>query len=118
LLLVVLELDLHALDIRAAALPASEHRTIEALMQHVAHLTEAVFMRNTTAYPATTAAQFLRSTRGATLDDITTAEDCIAQVARIFSTTGQPYRLRCPDGHEVRSGDSLRLVLQQLAQSS
>jgi hypothetical protein len=37
------------LDGQAAALSAREHRTIEAVIRHVAHLTEAVFLRNNTA---------------------------------------------------------------------
>jgi hypothetical protein len=111
LLLVALVLDVHV-----AELPASEHCTIEALIQHVEHLTDAVFIRNNKAYTATTAAQFLRSKWGATLDEITTVQDFIAKVASVSSTTGQPYRIRFPDGHEVLSGDYLRTVLPQCAQ--
>ena len=113
MLLVVIALAGHA-----AELPASEQRKIEALIQHVESLTEAVFMRNNQAYPAKTAAQFLRGKWRATLDDITTAQEFIAKVASVSSTTGQPYRIRFPDGHEVLSGDYLRTVLQQLEQSS
>ncbi len=101
-----------------AELPASEQRKIEALIQHVASLTEAVFMRNNQAYPAKTAAQFLRGKWRATLEDITTAQEFIAKVASVSSTTGQPYRIRFPNGHEMRSGDYLRTVLQQLEQPS
>ena len=112
-LLVVMALAGHA-----AELPANEQRKIEALIQHVEALTEAVFIRNNQAYPAQTAAQFLRGKWRATLDDITTAQDFIAKVASVSSTTGQPYRIRFPDGHEVLSGDYLRTVLQQLEQPS
>ena len=107
-----------ALAGHAAELPASEQRKIEALIQHVESLTEAVFMRNNQAYPAKTAAQFLQGKWRATLDDITTAQEFIAKVASVSSTTGQPYRIRFPDGHEMRSGDYLRTVLQQLEQPS
>jgi hypothetical protein len=113
LLLVVIALAGHA-----AELPASEQRKIEALIQHVETLSEAVFIRNNQAYPAKTAAQFLRGKWRATLDDITTAQDFIAKVASVSSTTGQPYRIRFPDGHEVLSGDYLRTVLPQLEQPS
>ena len=98
----------------AAELPASEQRKIEALIQHIETLTAAVFIRNNKAYTATIAAHFLRSKWHATLDDITTAQEFIAKVASVSSTTGQPYRIRFPDGHEVLSGDYLRTVLQQL----
>jgi Family of unknown function (DUF5329) len=107
-----------ALAGHAAELPASEQRKIEALMQHVESLTEAVFMRNNQVYPAKTAAQFLRGKWRATLDDITTAQEFIAKIASVSSTTGQPYRIRFPDGHEVLRGDSLRTVLHQLEQPS
>jgi hypothetical protein len=107
-----------ALAGHAAELPASEQRKIEALIQHVETLTEAVFIRNNQAYPAKTAAQFLRGKWRATLDDITTAQEFIAKIASVSSTTGQPYRIRFPDGHEVLSGDYLRTVLQQLEQPS
>ena len=60
----------------------------------------------------------LRGKWRATLDDITTAQDFIAKVASVSSTTGQPYRIRFPDGHEVLSGDYLRTVLQQFEQPS
>src|SRR5215470_51065 len=112
-LLVVMALAGHA-----GELPASEQRKIEALMQHVETLTEAVFIRHNQAYPAQTAAQFLRGKWHATLDDITTAQEFIAKVASVSSTTGQPYRIRFPDGHEVLSGDYLRTVLQQLERPS
>jgi hypothetical protein len=112
-LLVVMALAEHTAD-----LSASEQRKIEALIQHVESLTEAVFIRNNQVYPAKTAAQFLRGKWRATLDDITTAQDFIAKVASVSSTTGQPYRIRFPDGHEVLSGDYLRTVLHQLEQPS
>jgi Family of unknown function (DUF5329) len=112
-LLVVLALAGHA-----AALSASEQRKIEALLQHVESLTEAVFIRNNQAYSAKTAAQFLRGKWRATLEDITTAQDFITKVASVSSTTGQPYRIRFPDGHELPSGEYLRMQLQKLEQSS
>jgi Family of unknown function (DUF5329) len=46
------------------------------------------------------------------------AQEFIAKVASVSSTTGQPYRIRFPDGHEMLSGDYLRTVLQQLEQPS
>jgi hypothetical protein len=75
-------------------------------------------IRNNQEYPAKTAAQFLRGKWRATLEDITTAQDFIAKVASVSSTTGQPYRIRFSDGHEVLSGDYLRTVLPQLEQPS
>ena len=56
LLLVVVSVPVHT-DER----PASEHQKIEALLQHVEHLTDAVCIRNNQAYNAKTAAKFLRA---------------------------------------------------------
>jgi hypothetical protein len=112
-LLVVMALVGHAAD-----LPASEQRKIEALIRHIETLTEAVFIRNNKTYNATIAAHFLRGKWRATLDDITTAQEFIAKVASVSSTTGQPYRIRFSDGREVLCGDYLRMVLQQLEQVS
>ena len=56
LLLVVVSVPVHT-----AERPASEHQKIEALLQHVEHLTDAVCIRNNQAYNAKTAAKFLRA---------------------------------------------------------
>ena len=50
-----------SVPMRAAERPASEHQKIEALLQHVEHLTDAVCIRNNQAYNAKTAAKFLRA---------------------------------------------------------
>jgi hypothetical protein len=99
----------------AAELPASEHTKIEALIQHIATLTEAVFIRNNQVYSAKIAAQFLREKWATTFIEITTAQDFIIHIASVSSTSGQPYRIRFPDGREIPSGDYLHAVLQQLA---
>jgi hypothetical protein len=112
-LLAVLGLGVHA-----AELSASEHHKIEALIQHVEQLTDAVFIRNNTAYKAKIAAHFLRGKWRAKQDEITTVQDFIEKVASVSSTSGQPYRIRFPDGHEVPSKDYLHTVLQQLEQPS
>jgi len=100
----------------AAELPARERQKIEALIHHVEQLSEAVFIRNNKEYSAKTAATFLRGKWDATLEDITTARDFIAKVGSMSSTSGQPYRIRFKDGHEVSSGEYLRTVLQQFEQ--
>jgi len=72
--------------------------------------------RDKLKYSAKTAATYLRAKWDATLEDITTARDFIAKVASISSTSGQPYRIRFKDGHEVLSGEYLLTVLQQFDQ--
>jgi hypothetical protein len=107
-----------ARDVQTAALPASEIHKIEALLAHVEQLSDAVFMRNNKAYTAKTAAQFLRRKWAAKADTIRTAQDFIAHVASVSSTSGQPYHIRFKDGREVPSGAYLGTVLKQLEQES
>ena len=114
--LIVLVLGILVAPLAATAQPAGERQKIEALIHHVEQLSEAVFIRNNKAYSATTAATFLRGKWDATFEDITTARDFIAKVASISSTSGQPYRIRFKDGHEVLSGEYLLTVLQQFEQ--
>ena len=113
---VLLLLTVVALHVHAADLPGSEKQKIEALIHHLEHLSDAVFIRNNKTYHATTAAMYLRRKWEATLEDITTAEDFIAKVASVSSTSGQPYRIRFKDGHEVLSGAYLRTALKKLDQ--
>ena len=113
MLLAVVAVHVHAGDI-----PASEYHKIEALIQHVEHLQDAVFIRNNKAYSATTAAKFLRGKWEGTLDEIKTAKDFIEKVASVSSTSGQPYRIRFKDGREMPSGAYLGTVLQQLEKPS
>jgi len=94
----------------------SEQQKIEALIHQVENLSDAVFIRNNKAYNAKTAAMFLRRKWEATLDDIKTAQDFIAKVASVSSTSGQPYRIRFKDGHEVLSGEYLSTALKKLEQ--
>jgi hypothetical protein len=105
-----------SLHVHAADLPVSEKQKIEALIRQLETLSDAVFIRNHKAYNAKTAAMYLRSKWEATLEDITTAEDFIAKIASVSSTSGQPYRIRFTDGHEVLSGEYLSRTLQKLEQ--
>lgn len=97
-----------------AELSASEKAKIEALIHHVETLTDALFLRNNKTYTAQIAARFLRDKWAATIIEITSAQDFIEKIASVSSTSGQPYRIRFADGHEMPSGDYLRATLQQL----
>jgi hypothetical protein len=102
--------------VSAADLPVSERQKIEALIQQIEHVSDAVFIRNNKTYTAKTAALFLRGKWEATLEDITTAQDFIVKVASVSSTSGQPYRIRFNDGREVPSGEYLGTALKKLEQ--
>ena len=107
-------LVLGAVSAHAGDLPASEAAKIEALLQHIAQQTDAVFIRNDKTYPATIAARYLRDKWAATFVPVTTAHEFIAHIASVSSTSGQPYRIRFPDGREMPTGEYLRLVLHRL----
>jgi uncharacterized protein DUF5329 len=102
--------------VSAADLPGSERQKIEALIQQIEHVSDAVFIRNNKIYTAKTAAMYLRGKWEATLEDITTARDFIIKIASVSSTSGQPYRIRFNDGREVPSGAYLGAALKKLEQ--
>ena len=56
--------------VTAQALPPEEKAKIEALLSHLAGLSDATFVRNGSAYDAKTAAKFLRKKWEANEDDI------------------------------------------------
>jgi glycerophosphoryl diester phosphodiesterase len=87
--------------------PMSETEKIEALIRHVEGLDGAKFIRNGTAYDATTAVRFLRGKWDNEKAHIKTASDFIERVATKSSTTGRPYLIRLQDGTEKPCGDYL-----------
>jgi len=97
------------------SLPAgAERETIEKLIASVAALTDATFLRNGEAYPAASAARFLREKWHARRSEVRTAEEFIDRVASFSSTTSKPYLIRFADGREVLSRDYLQAELAKL----
>jgi hypothetical protein len=92
----------------------SEAQKIEALIDRVAKLDGAVFVRNDKEYDAKTAAEFLRRKWESKKDEIKTAEEFIAKIGSVSSTSGKPYLVRFKDGREVKGGDFLREELKKL----
>lgn len=109
----VLILGLGGLASPAAEAPEPD-RTIEALLGLIAARTDVVFLRNGSEYNAATAAKFLRGKWDRARAEVKTADEFIARIATKSSTTGQPYRLRFKDGHEVDCADFLREQLAAL----
>jgi hypothetical protein len=97
-----------------AAAVEVEQRTIEALIESVAHLTDATFLRNGKSYPASSAARFLREKWRSRQSEVRSAEDFIDLVASVSSTTGKPYLIRFANGREVSSAEYLRGELAKL----
>ena len=97
----------------AADRALTEKDKIEALIDHIEHLSDAKFIRNGSDYDAKTAARFLRGKWERDEKRIKTATDFIEKVGTESSTTGKPYLIRLTDGREVKCGDYLKDVLKK-----
>lgn len=94
--------------------PKSEKEKIEGLIEHIANLQDAKFVRNGAEYDAKTAAKFLRGKWESNASEIKTAADFIEKAASVSSTTGKPYLIRFKDGKETKSGEYLLQQLKRL----
>jgi hypothetical protein len=97
-----------------AVLAEAERQAIEALIESVAQLGGATFIRNGQPYPAASAARFLREKWRSRRAEVRSAEDFIERVASFSSTTSKPYLIRFADGRELPSGEHLRAELAEL----
>jgi hypothetical protein len=82
-------------------IPQSEIAKIEALLTTIGTQTNLKFIRNGSEYESATAVKFLRGKWDRQRSSVGNAREFIDKVARQSSTTGQPYRIRFPDGHEI-----------------
>lgn len=94
--------------------PASEAQLIEALIQAVAHLQEAVFIRNGTEHTPQQAADHLRLKWKNAGGRVKTAPDFIRHCATGSSLSGKPYEIRFKDGHTMPARDWLWTELKRL----
>jgi hypothetical protein len=78
-------LALAVLSVPANALPESEYLKIVALLEHVGHLTDAVFLSPEKAYTAKAAARFLRQQWEAKADDIRTSGGIFEQKVTVLN---------------------------------
>lgn len=96
-----------------AAAP-TDAQTIDALIHAVEVLPGARFIRNGSAYDGKAAAEHLRYKRDHSGGHCASAVDFIAHCASGSSLSGQPYRIRFADGHEVDAADYFRGELARL----
>ena len=89
-----------------------ERARIEALIDAVAK-SGVIFIRNGSEYDAAAAADHLRTKWSRAGDRVKTAEEFIEVLGSRSSQTGEPYRVRLPDGTERESGPWLRDLLAQ-----
>jgi hypothetical protein len=96
------------------ASPLSEPAKIEALIQSVAELRDARFVRNGTEYEAPAAADHLRTKLRNAGSRVKTADDFIRLCGSASSMTGKPYEIRWADGRVTTSEAFLRARLAEL----
>jgi hypothetical protein len=84
------------------------------LISTVAGLLDAKFIRNGAEYSAAEAADHLRMKWRAAGAEIRTAEQFIDAVASKSSTSGEPYRIRMPDGQIIDAEAYLRKRLGEI----
>jgi len=89
------------------ARPAIEDQKIQFLIDSIANLRDATFIRNGSEYDAKHAADHVQTKLRYAGNRVGTAEDFIALCATGSSLSGQPYRIRFADGHEVSSAQFL-----------
>ncbi len=97
---------------RRAAL--SEDAKIDRLIEAIARLRGATFIRNGAEHPAAEAADHLRAKRREAGAKITTALVFVESLASRSSVSGDPYLVRLADGTTLRVGDYLRFRLDEL----
>lgn len=95
----------------AQSAPAVEQRRIDYLIQSVAQLKDAQFIRNGSAYDAAAAVHHLELKRRYAGDRVRSADDFIRLCATGSSMSGKPYTIRFADGHVEAAADWLRARL-------
>jgi hypothetical protein len=92
----------------------TEAQKIDALIQSVAELSNAVFIRNGSQYDAKAAADHLRTKLAKAGSRVQTADDFIRYVGSTSSMSGKPYEIRYDDGRVITSEAFLRARLAEL----
>jgi hypothetical protein len=90
-----------------------ERAKIEFLIDSIAQLHDAVFIRNATDYSSAQAAEHLRLKLRNAGARVRTAEDFITRCASASSMSGEKYRIRFADGHVVDNAVFLRQKLAE-----
>ena len=98
----------------AAPAPTPEAQKIEALIQAVAALKGAVFIRNGTEHTPKEAADHLRLKWRNAGKRVKTAPDFIQDLRDGSSLSGRPYEIRLKDGRTVLARDWLWTELKRM----
>lgn len=92
----------------------SESARIDALLEHVASLTDVRFVRSGKEYDCEEAVDHLRRKLAAAGDSNLTAEEFIDRIASRSSLTGDEYRIRLPDGTMLPAADYFHRELKRI----
>lgn len=98
----------------AAAMPPAERERIDRLIRHVAAQHGIQFIRNGDTHDAAGAAAHLRAKLERAGERVHGVDEFIDGVASRSWLSGQPYRVRLPDGRELLARDWLRAELIRL----
>jgi hypothetical protein len=93
----------------------AEQKKIEYLIESIASLQNATFVRNGIAYDAQRAADHLRLKLRFAGNRVKTAEDFIVNCATASSASAQKYLIKFQDGHVVEAATYLRNKLDDYA---
>lgn len=95
---------------------AAEQARIDRLIAAVEQNKQVRFIRNGSDYAPDDAATFMRRKLAVAAfgGNVKTVQDFIDQIATKSSTSGELYKVRFPDGHEVPSADFLRAELARI----
>ena len=110
--------DSAVLAVAPAAGALSEAQKVEHLIDHVAGLKGAVFLRNGGEHTPAEAAEHLRTKWQRARDQAPTARDFIEGAANRSSLSGEAYRIRLSDGRIVLSRDLLMAELERIETKS
>jgi len=92
----------------------TESEKIDRLIDYVATLDGATFVRNGREHTPAEAAEHMRTKRKAAGDRVKTADDFIAAVASRSSLSGEPYVVRTKDGEETTAQQLLTEELDRM----
>ncbi|HEX2931560.1 MAG TPA: DUF5329 family protein [Candidatus Binatia bacterium] len=98
----------------AQDLPLVEKQKIEQLINRVADLKDAEFVRNGSTYHVSSAVRFLHGKWNANTGEVKSARDFVDKVASVSGTSGKPYLIRFKDGREITSRAFLLAELKKL----
>jgi hypothetical protein len=95
--------DFAVFELRAAGSGLSEEEKITRLIALVAASDGVTFVRNGDEHTAKDAAEHLKRKLDAAGGKVTTAQQFIEEIASRSSISGEPYRIKLPDGREQSS---------------